>query len=150
MANGPLCGQATSGQYCWFHQNMMGSQAQPQAAGQTHTVGTSHAWATTNTTPELAVETAKAMHPTKAPWYSGMKWWKVLIAVVVVAVIIWKFWAWIILIALGLLLFGFLRMMMGMNVNSNRNANENVNQNTVSPTFNVSPIVNVQVFGEDR
>lgn len=146
-ANGPACGQATLGQYCWFHENLV-AQVRQDAGGQTHTAGTSHTWATTNTTPELAA--AQAMSRTKAPWYGGMKWWKVLIAVVVVGVLVWKFWWVFILAGLALLLFGFLRMMLGMNYNRNDNANENVNQVTVSPTFNVSPIVNVQVNGDDQ
>jgi fatty acid desaturase len=149
MANGATCGQATLGTYCWFHETLMTQQAQPQA-GQTHTAGTSNTWATTNTTPELAVAQNAVNRQRKAAWYSGMKWWKVLIAVAVIGLIIWKFWPILLLIGAVLLLIGFLRMLGGMNYNRNDNANENVNQNTVSPTFNVSPIVNVQVFGEDQ
>lgn len=144
QANGAFCGQATMGTYCWFHETLMTQQAEPQA-GQTHTAGTSHTWATTNTTPELALAQNAVNRQGKAPWYSGMKWWKVAIAAVVFGLFIWQYWP--ILLVLGaLLLIGMvLRAMFGMNYNRNDNANENVNQVTVSPTFNVSPIVNVQV-----
>ena len=153
-ANGPACGQATLGTYCWFHENLLSSAPsaayQPADAPQTHAAGTSHLWSTTNTTPELAA--AQTMSRTKAPWYRGMKWWKVAIAVLVVGFLVWKFWAWLLLLGFLLLIGMFVRMLLrgGMNFNSNRNTNENLNQNTVSPTFNVSPIVNVQVNRDEQ
>jgi hypothetical protein len=146
---GRTCGIAATGDYCWFHEGMMrGVQTD---AGQTHTVGTSHAWSTTNTTPERAVDTALAMRPAprRASWWSGLVWWKVLIALAIVVVLVYFFWPYLLILA-GLLLVGmFLRFLGGMNFNSNRNANENVNQNTntVSPTFINAPVFNVR--GDD-
>jgi hypothetical protein len=152
VAGGPACGQATLGEYCWFHQGIMDSV---QAAGTqqgtktapTNTVGTSNTWATTNTTPELAVaqhSLAQARFASREPWYRRWQWWKILIAGLLIGGLIFlviKFWFWILLLGGLLLLLGMLGMGRNMNVNQNRNANENVNQVTVNPTM--SQTVNV-------